>query len=557
MIGSREGDRAVERALDEILHRGPPDVSFRVLQELRLACGPQKIVRGTAWRPPRGGFWLGFWVAVAGLAMGWLALGRAPRPAAPALEVRVARGALTWGRVAMTAPVGADQGVWIVPRRGDRVATPGRAALELAGFGRLALAAGTIMEVERMNYRDLGIGIGVGSITFAVVAGAVSYGAGSGGAAPATAQAGETLEVVRQRPAGAISAELAALERDLAEAHETIQGLQAREPRQAVASEAMPRSEPLADAALAAAAAAPGESESALIEVAPEFAAALGGVDFRALGEHTVALQEALLLHAEHLARGEEIPLSLEGRIRALNGQMAVAIGDVDFDAIPGSSGAAKLLHPASAVNVLKTMLDVSERPLDEAQRRELRDVGLRFSAEDTRRRQSYGDDVAAIVRYQDELALRERFIAATDALLTSDQQAALRAGAHADRTDSQIWSAASSWRKWARVAAAPDRQALGRQVTEQLGSSLGLDEQGQFALSGAVRRWAEAYPDAWWDKPMSGFDRNNRYETARVRDAVQRQIELVRDIVRTVPMDVASRRRLLGLREFVLPFQG
>jgi hypothetical protein len=390
-------------------------------------------------------------------------------------------------------------------------------------------------------------GTALGAVTVAVVVGAIRW---SGGGDVAQAGTGETLELRGQAPhltaarVEELTRRVEELQGDLARERTRNQDLEAKASRL--------RAENVAETSAAVAQSPP---PAAALKAAVTYAGlepALEKVDWDVVGKSMHEMTQKLDELYAALEKGEEMPLAVLGQIQKLNAELIEQAGAVVAAKVPGTGVNGAFTNPVVAANQMYAALDKAGLPLSNAQRDSLQRITAQIAGEDEQRRSSLDAEDFELVDLLGETALKDRFYQEARGLLTPAQERALfparLAGASANLFDTGLM-----WAQFAKPIIAKDRTDLAEQIASSVAEGLDLDAATSPQLRAAVDAWAKTLPDdafhAVGELAGTGLDR-----LGPVRQAAQRQLELLRSLDRSVPLTAAQKRKLRALGPVFLP---
>ena len=223
--------------------------------------------------------------------------------------------------------------------------------------------------------------------------------------------------------------------------------------------------------------------------------AALASVDWDVVSESFARMPDLLEKMRAAILKGE-MPGEIAGEIHRWNGPL-ITQGSIlvenGFTSDVGVNSA--FTHPAVVVNAMYHTLAKHKVPLTEAQEREFDEIGRRFSEEERLRFASYGEDALMLKKLIDESALKTRFFAEAQGLLSKEQKAKLTPESLAGRTNIDMFSTGLIWGPISKPMGFTDRADLANKFTEMHMRGFGLDSAVRADLAQLVTVWAEKYP--------------------------------------------------------------
>lgn len=462
---------------------------------------------------------------------------------------QVAQGCVTWiGRDATATARAPERAQWPVAV-GDRVRTcPNiEATSDIGALGRLHMSQGSEIEVENMEWKAFGGGAALGAVTVAVVSGVIRW---SGGGEPAQAGTGERLELRSLAPASAaakidtLQEQVANLQRELAAASARARDLEGQASRTVAANK---------DAAAAAAAEEepPPHLQHAFTYGGME--PALAAIDWDVTGKcmHEMTAKLDVLMAA--LEKGEDMPLDVLGEIQSLNAELIKQAGALLKAKVAGTGPNGVFTNPIVAANQIHATLTKAGMPLSAAQEDALRLLSAQIAGEDEARRGAVPADGFELEALLGETGLKDRFYRQARGLLTPEQERALfperLAGASANLFDTGL-----VWAQFARPMEVRDRDDFASQVSRSVLDHLGLSGDADPQVRAAVAAWASRMPD---DAFVVGdrLSRTGLGKLGPVRAAAQRQLELLRELQRTLPLTDAQKAKLRAAGPVFMPY--
>jgi hypothetical protein len=529
-----------------------PDLAARVTARLEVAasgCGP-RMVRWPRRRTRALPIMLG---ALAGAAAAFFVSTRLgawrQMPEARAVAWHVVDGCLEWqgGHGGGTAH-GGDRASWPLAA-GDRLRTceQNPAVCDIVSLGRLHMTKGTEIEVAAMEWKSFAGGSALGALTVAVVAGAIRW---SSGGEVAQAHIGESLELRAASPVLAaakvdeLTRRVSELEQELSQERTRARELEARAGRTVAANAAQTA------AAEGAAGAAPPPLQPAVSYAGME--PALAAVDWDVTGKCMHEMTQRLDEVFAALEKGEEMPLELLGEVQKLNAELIKQAGAVVKADVPGTSVNGKFTHPVIAANQVHATLVKAGLPLSNAQRDALQQLSAQVAGEDDARRSALGEEEFELADVLGETALKDRFYQEARQILTPEQERALFPSRLAG-TPGNLFDTGLVWAPLAKSVAVRDRADLAAKMAEAVTRQAGLGDDLAPRVREAVETWARALPEdaIAAPDPLAGTGLG---KIGPVRDAAARQLALLREISRSLPLTAAQKQKLRKLGPVYLP---
>lgn len=558
-----DDDRILRIAFEETQGgKTPPDLTARILAAAQgepfattRATSPQRAAVSARY-----GLGLAAGALVATVA-GWWLQRVATRSERAALHVAVAEGSLRHRRDASETLLAAGSDRLLAVARGDRLhaADGGTTQLDLFELGGLRLAAGTLLEVKDMETTNKGFGTGmaIGALTVAVLGGSVWVMQGSHTTA---AQTGDSVELragksavaslsaeelarLRERE-GSLTKELDAMQAQVKELQERL----ARRPAEPASrpAEKSPTAEP---------------SEPEPLKAArfgyPGLEEALAEIDWKKSGAaiHKMAGMLAELQAA--LAKGEEIPLDLLGRIQSENGLLIQQAMALVKHGVPGTGINGAYTHPVVVANQLNSALADAKVPLDDRQMAALNRLATQFAGSDDLRRGNQAPDALALRGVLDELALKDRFYDEVKNLLTQDQRDLFFKPGTGDGLMGSMFSSSLMIAPLMKPVPTSDAGDYAQQVARDFGGALALDAVGREQLAGLTAKWADRMPkDFFQPTPMSSVAGSEipKLTKAQMQVYAEQQVGLYEEMLRTLTLSPEQQKKLRGEIKLRMP---
>jgi len=520
-----------------------PDVTARVLARLSDEHGA--AVEGAGRR--RGGFLVGVVLGAAAMAAmaamaAWLTRDGAPRRL---VAWYVAEGCLAWtGHDGDATALGRERVLWPI-REGDRLRTcaDGAAVTDVEALGRLHMSRNTEIEVEKMEWKSFGGGASLGAVTVAVVVGAIRW---AGGGEPVQAGTGERLEMRAQTPQLAaarveeLQDQVAKLQQELGAAHARARELEAAAARSVAANkEAVAQTEEK-----------PPDLEHAVTYAGME--PALAEIDWDVTGTCMHEMTQKLEQLLATIEAGEEPSLEVIGEIQKLNSELVKQAGILVKANVPGTGPNGAFTNPIVAANQIHATLNKAGMALSAAQEDALRRISVLIEGEDDARRGALPKDGFQLDALLGEVALKDRFYRDARNLLTPEQRAALfperLAGASANLFDTGL-----VWSQFARPVEVRDLTEFADHVATSMGERLGLSGDAEAQLRATVATWASRMPEDTL-VPADGLSRAGLGKLGPVGDIAARQLELLRELDRSLSLTPEQKRKLRAAGPIYLP---
>ena len=211
--------------------------------------------------------------------------------------------------------------------------------------------------------------------------------------------------------------------------------------------------------------------------------------------------------------------------------------------------------HPSVLANLVHATLREAGHPLDEAQEDALDRIGLRFIAEDGRRRAAYGDATPALRRLLESHAMQDRFFAEADALLSDGQRGVLWPPGVKGVVGLDVFSGSTVWDEKLVRLTHGDRADLRARMHAEVMRELEPGAGAEAVLQQLVGEWEASLPDAFLAEPDAAQKADVDMEpTERVRLAATKQLALFEALLARAPLDDEARRRILEEERVLIP---
>lgn len=289
----------------------------------------------------------------------------------------------------------------------------------------------------------------------------------------------------------------------------------------------------------------------------PEHEKVLGEIDWDEVGTSTAKLAPLLAELLDTLEKTGDIPPTLVGEIQRWNAQLVAVALKVDAAGLPGHGVNGSFTHPAVDVNVIHATLKAGGSALTGEQEERLGEIGRRYADEEARRAASYPEGTPELRKIADEAALKDRFYAEVDGVLTEGQRDFLHPESVRGMTQLDLFSSGIMTYLEIRPLDVKDREVAVRQMTDKHLEKFGLDPASRPVVEQLVRGWAEKVAEAGLDAPREKDVRMPLLTRAeRVRKAALLQLELWDEMRRRVAMTDEQKRKLAAETNIVVPFR-
>ena len=297
--------------------------------------------------------------------------------------------------------------------------------------------------------------------------------------------------------------------------------------------------------------------------VYPGLEKAITNFDWRAAGDAAVKLLPHIEDLVEALAAGKEPPASV-GRIQRYNGVLLEMALQAKRDGMPGTGINGAFSHPVTMVNLVHAALEADGLPLDEDQQEKLGTIGDRYLQDDRRRLAGYGEETLLLEKIIGENALKDRFWAEVDALLTEAQRNVLHPEPLRGRLGVDVFSSGVLWNPLAQPVWFEGREDLATSMAAALAKHFALGADAHPMLQDLSTHWAQGFSNEYLraaDDPLarasmklSGGLTAGWLETDQARIAARHQLALFRALLQQLPADSPAVAKIRGAHRVAIP---
>lgn len=234
--------------------------------------------------------------------------------------------------------------------------------------------------------------------------------------------------------------------------------------------------------------------------------AALDTLDYDEAAESFVKLPGLIKELVDGFRRGEQVP-EVAGEIQRWNGPLVQAALKIHNEGKLGGTGInGAFTHPAAQVNFIHATLKEAGSPLSEDQETDLQKIGDRYVEEEAARQANVRDDAFQLETLIQECALKDRFYADVDRMLSQAQRDILHPEGVRGRVQLDLFS---SGIVWAQVAGAlpfsnADRTEIAKLVEARIATQLGGDATAIQVLRSLVPAFVNALDDEALQTPLT-----------------------------------------------------
>lgn len=286
------------------------------------------------------------------------------------------------------------------------------------------------------------------------------------------------------------------------------------------------------------------------------YADVLEGVDWEEAGQALSRMAPLLGEFVTSRLEGKPPPPSV-GDIQKYNGALVKMALKAEQDGIPGSGANGSFTHVAIVANLVYATLKHAGLPLSEAQEAQLTALADELLAEDEKRIASYGDETLAVQKLIDETALKDRFYAGVDALVTDEQREALHPEALRGRTSFDLFSSGLVWAQHVAPQRFADKAQLPGMLVAEILSRYGIGADRKPMVEEVVAEWAAALPATLVDElPDDLESKTGAIRVSRVRAAALAQVRAFERLIQRLPADDPASAQLRAETMVAVPFR-
>ena len=282
---------------------------------------------------------------------------------------------------------------------------------------------------------------------------------------------------------------------------------------------------------------------------------ALKQVDWKVVGESLHAMPPLLEELFDALKNDKPLPPSV-GQIQRHNGPLLEQAMKMQQAGLPGTTVNAVFTHPVAQVNMIYVTLRQAGKSLSEDQEERLGDIGARFMELDSQRLAAYEPTTMGLQKLIDETALKDRFYADVDAILSAGQRQVLHPPATAGYTGADLFSSGLVWAPMARPLGFSTREDLEAKMLSQFSARLKLDDASRTLAKAAVGAWSQSMPDSYLAAPVTAIVRKRIIKVSRVRSAAYAQLKLQHALMTQLQLDDAQHTSLRQNTRVFVPFR-
>ncbi len=548
-------DRLVDASLQELHGSKPPDLSSRVLMALREAPpGELPRLRRAHRRPHLLWALLAAGVLLATLVIAWWLPGSAPSAdqLVAQLDVTVLGGVLESVEFGGEEPKVGRHGTGTITsfaaRAGNRLRSQLACMAQLGPFGVLAVGPHTELEVQSMEFSLKHGVLAASSLTLAVVAGTATWYTLS---RTETATAGSVLRLEANPDAASAASALATenerLRQRVQELERQNEAMHVQPARTGVPLAQPEGLEPPPPPQPQVAA-----TPAAMTFADAKFGDALAAVDWKLVGDVTNEMGPMLAQLVEEMRKTGDVSTELAIKVQELNGKLVKQALVMLKAGLPGFETNGAYTHPLVTANTLASTLAAAGQPLTEAQRATMGGLVRTFSVEN----QSIADasrefDLEHLLA---ETEMKDRFYKEMSTLLTPDQYRTMYPEGSEANDGASLFGTGLMTRPYTEAVPSANAADFARLASNKLGEAIGLDEASAAKVRSVVERMSSASPELWQDPATATENGLRMLKRGRTPAALRRQLEVMREIQRSVTLTPEQQKKLRSLKHILVP---
>lgn len=277
----------------------------------------------------------------------------------------------------------------------------------------------------------------------------------------------------------------------------------------------------------------------------PGMESTLNALDWELIGEALSHLPPLLDELVTTVVNGEELPAKV-GDIQRWNGPLLGQAIMLERLGVSGIGTNGRFSHPGLVANMIPITLEKMDRKLSKEQEDLLQEIGRRYIEEDRLRREAYGEGSLRLAQYIDETALKDRFYAEVNGMLTDAQAEALRPESVRGYSSVDMFSSAIQWGPAIRPFPLKSRDQLASRMTGLVLQHLGIDESMRESVHTLTTEWADRLPDSLLKSQSAAMARYNWHRVDRVRALAKEQVRLFDAMLQRLdlPPEIAAKIR-------------
>jgi len=294
------------------------------------------------------------------------------------------------------------------------------------------------------------------------------------------------------------------------------------------------------------------------------FEVALSKPDWAEAGEAVNKVQPLIAELRYSLAHGQE-PSASAAMIQRWNSTILGMAMMAKQAGVPGTGVNGTYSHPVVMVNLIYATLEAAGQPLDETQAERLGALGDKFLREDQARLSGYAEASLRTEKLIAEAALRDRFFAEADQLLSKVQRNVLHPESVRGRLGIDLFSSGILWSPLVRPLEFTTRADLETAWIGRLQRAYGFEPEFAPTLADSVADWARGFSDEYLaasDDPHArgGGKLSNKltgwFRVEHVRVAAEHQLVLTRVLIERLPVGSPLIERLRSGHRIAVPIK-
>jgi hypothetical protein len=244
--------------------------------------------------------------------------------------------------------------------------------------------------------------------------------------------------------------------------------------------------------------------------------------------------------------------MALAVKIQELNSKLVAQVPAMLQAGLPGFEVNGAYTHPLVTANTLSSTLAAAGQPLTEAQRAMMSGLVRTFSVEN----QSIADSSHefTLEYLLAETEMKDRFYKEMSTLLTPEQYRAMYPEGSQGNDGVSLFGTGVVTRMYADAVPAANAADFARTASNKISESIGLDEATATQVRGVIERMTGASPELWQDPADSAEKRFSFLKRGRTPAALRRQIEVMREIERSVSLTPEQKKKLRAMKKILVP---
>ena len=298
-----------------------------------------------------------------------------------------------------------------------------------------------------------------------------------------------------------------------------------------------------------------GETETSTLRYGGgRFQKTLEAIDWEEAGQALSRMSPLLGEVISAQLEGKPMPPSV-GDIQKYNGALVKMALKAEQDGVPGSGTNGSFTHVAIVANLVYATLKHADLPLSESQEAKLATLADELIAEDEKRLKSYGDSTLALRKILEETAIKDRFYAGVDAMLTEEQRNALHPESIRGRTSYDLFSSGLVWAQRVAPQRFRDKEQLTQALVGQVMMRYAVAEERRAVVEETVAEWVAALPASLVDEAPDAMEaKTGAFRVSRVRDAAAAQLQGFERLLQRLPADDPAAAKIRAEARVAMP---